>query len=315
MSYTDRWIKFKKETTWGQWSTPDTFPNYLMEWRATTTENKEEEDIIAGSRDFRKRVWLEEGVTATWSQELVSAKIFEYVLGATSATGSETAATYSPYSTLPSMSIYRGLYPDESGNTVSLGYLGMKVDSAELTIEESGPVVLDLDLVGRGVTIPAAIARSTPNMAIEPFSFYHSSIDIIYGANNTLNLDSISRFVLSINNNLEAMYSAGAGSYKAVSIREGVIEVTGRLALNGDLGLMESIALSRMDTTIKVYLKKTGSTITVTLKNVSFDEIPDELRGLEPIENEFSFTARPATGNDAVTVIEQSTSAVSALPY
>ena len=82
--YQDRWILFKKESTWGESVTPDTFPNYLLEWAATTTENKSEEDVIGGARDLRKTVWLEEGVVARWVQEVVSAKIWEFILGTVS---------------------------------------------------------------------------------------------------------------------------------------------------------------------------------------------------------------------------------------
>ena len=312
--YTDRWIRFKQEGTWGTWSSPDTFPNYMLEWSATTTENKAEEDLIGGARDYRKRVWLEEGVVGRWNQELVSAKIFEYILG--SRTGDAgVASTYAPGSTLPSMSIYRGIYPDESSSTVSLGYPGMKVDTAELTIEEAGDIRLDVNFAGKGVTIPTAIAKGTLNMNVEAFAFHHSSIDIIYPGPTTLNLDNVQRFVLSVNNNLEARYSAGAGSYKAVELREGAMEVTGRITLGGDLKVMESIALNRYDNTLKVYLKKAGSTITTTLKNISFGEVPDEMAGLEPIEPEFAFTARPSAGSDAIQIIEVTSSSFAVLPY
>ena len=93
------------------------------------------------------------------------------------------------------------------------------------------------------------------------------------------------------------------------------MEVTGRITLSGDLKVMESIATNRYDNTIMLYLKKTGTTITTTLKNISFGEVPDEMTGLQPIEPEYSFTARPSSGLDAIVVVEASTSTVTALPY
>ncbi len=314
MSYTDRWIKFKKEETWGTWNTPDTFPNYLLDWSATTTENKEEEDLIAGSRDYKKRVWLEEGVVGKWTQELVSAKMFEYILG--SKTSSDNLAnTYSVGSTLPCMSIYRGISQDESGDTLSIGYTGMKIDTAELTIEEKGDVRLVCNFAGKGATIPTPIVKGTINMNINAFAFHNSSIDLIYPGPTTLNLDEVSRLVITINNNLDARYSAGALSYKPTELREGLFEVSGRVGLYGDLTPISSIALNREDCTLKVTLAKTGSTIVATLKNITFDELPDEISGLESIEMEIPFKARPSSGSDAIVVVENTSSSFAVLPY
>jgi len=316
--YTDRWVLFKQETTWGSWSAPDTFPNYMMEWSATTTENKEEEDIIAGSRDYRKRVWLEEGVVGRWVEEVVTAKIFEYILGShtgTTGTLAPSASTYDTGSTLPSMSIYRALYPNESGATVSIGYLGMKVDTAELTVEQSGDVRLELNFAGKGVTIPAApIAKGTVSMSETAYAFHNCTVSLIYPT-GTLALDNISRFVLSINNNLEARYSAGAQSYKAVELREGALEVTGRIGLSGDITDMASIVTNRQDCTIIAKLIKSSATITFTANNVSFGEYVDELTGLDPVEVEIPFTARPNSTVDALVVTENNTVAYSTLVF
>jgi len=318
MSYfTDRWIKFKEEDSWGEWATPDTFPNYLLEWSATSTENKSEEDLIGGSRDWRKRVWLEEGVVARWLQELVSAKIYKYILGSRTGTGdtvSPSSSTYSLSSTLPSISVYRGLYPDESGGTFSLGYYGLKVDTSELTIEESGDVRLELNFAGRGVTIPSAISKPTLDMDVEAFAFHHSSIDIITNTGSTLSCSLTPRLVISTNSNLTARYSAGSGSYRPTELREGAFQVSGRITMSGQLSSIASQIINRTDNTIKAYLKKAGSTITFTLNNVTFDELPDEIRGLEPVEIEIPFVARPESGSDALTVVETSTTAYEDLP-
>jgi len=317
--YTDRWVLFKQEGTWGTWATnPDTFPNYLMEWSATTTENKEEEDIIAGSRDYRKRVWLEEGVVGRWVEEVVTAKIFEYVLGShtgTAGTVTPSASTYDTGATLPSMSIYRALYPNESNATVSIGYLGMKVDTAELTVEQSGDVRLELNFAGKGVTIPASpIAKGTVSMSETAYAFHNCTVSLVHPS-GTLALDNISRFVLSVNNNLEARYSAGAQTYKAIELREGALEVTGRIGLSGDITDMASIVTNRQDCTIIAKLIKTGATITFTANNVSFGEYVDELTGLDPIEVEIPFTARPNASSDALVITEANTVAYGTLVY
>jgi hypothetical protein len=287
-----------------------------MEWSATTTENKEEEDIIAGSRDFRKRVWLEEGVVGRWLEEVVTAKIFEYVLGGHAGTTGVGAQTYSVGATLPSMSIYRGIFPDENSATFSVGYLGMKVDTAELTIEQSGDCRLELNFAGKGVTIPAGIATGSPDMTQQAYAFHNCSISLQYAAGSSVNLDNVSRFVLTINNNLEARYSAGAQSYKAVEMREGAQEVSGRIGLAGDITQMASIVTNRVDCTIFAYLVKPSATITFQINNVSFGEYVDELTGLDPVEPEFPFTARPVSSTvGAIMVTETNTSAYSAQVY
>jgi len=311
--YTDRWIKFAQEGTWGTWATPTTFPNYLLEWSATTTENKNEDDLIGGSRDWRKRVWLEEGIVGRWRQELVSAKIFEYILGAKS--GTTSPATYSPTSTLPCMSIYRGLYPDESGNTVSIGYAGMKVDTSELTVEEGEDIRLELNFAGKNATIPSASAKGILDMSVIELGFGDSSIDVVTDTGTTLSGTLIQRLVISTNNNLNARYSSGVGSYKATELREGGFEVSGRLVMGGQFNTISSQVLNRTSNTIITYLKKTGSTITITLSNVSFGELADELSGLEPVSIELPFTARPVSGNDAMKVVESFTGTYVGLPY
>ncbi len=314
MSYfTDRWIKFAKEDTWGEWTSPTTFPNYLTDWAATTTENKNEEDLIGGSRDWRKVTWLEEGVVARWTQEMVSGKIFEYILGSTTDTSS-SPVTYSPASSLPSMSIYRGLYPDENGDTISLGYYGMKVDTAEITIEQGSDVQIELNFAGKGVTLPTASAKPSLDMTVVPFSFYHSSIDVIH-PNGQFAATMATRLQISVNNNLEARLSAGAQDYRPVEIREGGLQVTGRLTVGGNFGELSSIVLNRQTCTIQVYLIKTEHTIQVTLNNVTFGELPDELSGLDIIEGEFPFSARPSSGNDAIKVIEDFSGTWDSLPY
>jgi len=140
------------------------------------------------------------------------------------------------------------------------------------------------------------------------------TVSLIYPT-GTLALDNISRFVLSINNNLEARYSAGAQSYKAVELREGALEVTGRVGLSGDITDMASIVTNRQDCTIIAKLIKSSATITFTANNVSFGEYVDELTGLDPVEVEIPFTARPNSTVDALVVTENNTVAYSTLVF
>jgi len=317
--YQDRWILFKKENVWGQSITPDTFPNYLLEWSATTTENKSEEDVIGGSRDFRKVVWLEEGVVGRWVQELVSAKIFEYILGtvSTASTTSPYESTYAVASKVPSMTIYRGLAPDENGNTVSLEYYGMKVDTAELTIEDTGDVRLELNFAGKNMAV-LPVTGNLPKPSIdfsqEAFAFHHSSLQIT-NSSGTIPCTLVGRIVVSTNNNLEAMYSTGAGTYYPVELREGALEVEGRITMRGQFNTIASTVKGRQDNTIQITLAKTGSTITITLNNVTFGELPDEISGLEPIEIELPFTARSSSSANAIQIVEVSSSSLNALAY
>jgi hypothetical protein len=306
MSYSDRWLLFEKETAWGTWVTPSKFPNYLMEWDATTTDNKTEEDLIGGSRDYRKRVWLERGVVGRWTQELVSGKIFEFVLGSKS--GTVSPVTYSLSSTLPSMSVYRGLAPSETGGTVSIGYIGMKVDTAELTIEKGSGAALEVNMVGKNATLPAAIAKPSLNMAVDPFVFAD------YVKWKGTDITDVSRVVISFNHNLSARTSTTGGSLP-VTIREGAFEVSGRLTVGSQFGTFQSDILSRSEGTLEIQMTRSGSTLKITLKNVAFGELPDTLRGLDVVEWEIPFTARPASGLDAVTIEETFSGTWDSLPY
>jgi len=288
-------------------------PNYLLTWAATTTEGKTEEDLIAGARDFRSRAWLEEGVVGRWVQQIVSAKIFEFLLGNRTGTAGATSpsnSTYSPASTVPSMSIYRGLYPDELGNTVSLGYSGMKVDTWELTIEQGADARLEVNFAGKNATIPTKLAMISPDMSLEPFTFVHSKIT--YGG-STITL--LGRLIISGNQNLEARYSAGAQTKYCVELREGAFEISARFTPYGKLDSFAQDVLGRKESTIVCTLAKSDSTIDITLNNIAFGELPDELTGLEPVEIELPLTARPISGYDSIRVIERSSKAYNNIPY
>jgi len=316
--YIDRWLLFGKETTWGQGVTPNTFPNYVLEWSATTTENKSEEDIIGGARDYRKLVWLEEGVVGRWLQEVVSAKIYEYILGqySTADTVAPFRYTYSPASQVPSMTIYRGLYPDEAGNTISLEYYGMKVDTSELTIEQGADLRLEVNFAGKN---PAVVgtdrAKPSLDLDLEQFSFHHSKIEIIKEDGSTITCTLLVSLSIATNNNLEARYSGGAATYRPVELKEGLLEVSGRLVMGGQFEEIAKQVIGRKDNTITVNLVKTGHTIDITLRNVTFGELPDEITGLEPIEMDLPYTCRPKAGSDVMTIVETVSKAYTDLPY
>ena len=140
--YTDRWVLFKEEGTFGTYATPNTFMNYMLAWDVTTSENLIEEELIAGARDWKSRAWTEEEIAGRFEFQPVSAKMFYFVLGSFSNTVG-TAHTMKPHSTIPSLSFYRGLYPDASSNTVSIGYYGVKIDTAEIRLEVGEDVTMD----------------------------------------------------------------------------------------------------------------------------------------------------------------------------
>ena len=295
----DRWVKFKEETSHGTWVTPDTFPNYILDWDSTEEERRSEEELIAGERDQISRVFTSEGVVARMTQQLVSSKPFYLVLG--SHTSPDTASPYStisPASTLPSLSFYRGLLASD-GSTISLGYYGMKVDTAELVIEAEEDITFELNFAGVGATVPTAIAKPTLQ-ELPAFSYHNCSITV----GGTF-YSGWRRLSLSLDNKLSAIYAANLG-YRPEAIREGGLEVSGRITVHSDLDKWESIVRSRSEYPMTISMIMTGKTIEIRLSKVAFGEYGEALRGLEGVEPEIPFRARRTGTTPAITVYENS---------
>jgi hypothetical protein len=235
-----------------------------------------------------------------------SAKIFEYCLGSHNPANATSPFTIGIGSTLPSMSIYRGLSPGATGEsgTISMGYYGMKVDTWELTLERGEVVSLEINFAGKGATQPTAIAKPSVSTTVPVFSFYHG--EVVYGVTT---LAYLNRLVLSGNNNLEARLSAGSLTYRPVKLREGERELTGRMVVDSPLSTFATDVLARGEATITVSLKGSTpdqGTMTFTVKNIALDELPDAITGLDAIEAEIPFSARGVTGYDMIQIVQTS---------
>jgi len=313
--YIDRYVLFKGEGTWGTWNAPDTFPNYLLEFEGTTTEERDDQPIIAGAPDLKARTFQEEGVVARMLMQVVSSKIFEYCLGSHAVANTASPFTIGIGSTLPSMSIYRGLQPGASGETgtISVGYYGMKVDTWELTLEKGEDVVLELNFAGKGCTVPSAMAKPSVSVTIPTFGFYHG--EVVYGPTT---LAYLNRIALSGNNNLDARLSAGSLTFRPVKLREGERQLTGRMSIDSPLSTFATDVLARGESSIIVYLRGSTAnqgTLTFTIRNIALDEYPDPIRGLDAIEAEIPFSARGSVGYDMIQLVQTSALTWAQLPY
>jgi len=300
--YTERYLKWGREGTWGvEVTTPENYFNYLLRTEATTTENKAEEAIICGGRDLRSRCWLHREVVGVYEFQPITGRIFEFILGSVSpdTTVSPYKHTIDPSTVVPSMTLERMIRSPEEG----MRYIGVKIDTAELTIEQQEDVTMVVNWAGKDAKQTVPTWKAPPiDFAIEPYSFYHATMQ--YG---TIKMENVTRFIITINNNLTPRYSASEGEYTCVEIREGALEVTGRMSVGKDISRYVDDLLSRGGENCTIKLAKTGHTIEIRLNDISFDEYADVLTGIEPYEVEFPFVARRTTTGPAIRVITTGT--------
>jgi len=300
--YTERYLKWGKEDKWGEEvTTPEDYFNYLLRTEATTTENKAEEAVICGGRDLRSRCWLHREVVGVYEFQPITGRIFEFILGSVSpnVTVQPYRHTIDPSTIVPSMTLERVIRQPLEG----MKYIGVKIDTAELTIEQQEDVTMVCNWAGKnakqtspGWTIP------TIDFAIEPYSFYHATMQ--YG---TITMENVTRCIITINNNLTPRYSASEGEYTCVEIREGALEVTGRISVGKDIRIYVEDLLSRGGENCTIKLAKTGHTMEIRLNDISFDEYADVLTGIEPYEVEFPFVARRTATGPAIRVVTTGT--------
>jgi len=299
--YTERYLKWGREGTWAVEVTPDKYFNYLLRTEATTTENKAEEAIIGGGRGLRSRCWLHREVVGVYEFQPITGRIFEFILGSVSPdiTVQPYRHTISPSTVVPSMTLERVIRSPLEG----MKYIGVKIDTAELTIEQQEDVVMVVNWAGNdskqttpGWTVPPL------DFAIEPYSFYHATMR--YG---TLTMENVTRFILTMNNNLTARYSASEGEFTCVEIREGAFEVSGRIVVGKDISNYVADLLGRKETDCTITLAKSGHTIELQINDIAFDEYADVLTGIEPYEVEFPFVAREVPGVPAIRAITTGT--------
>ena len=185
----------------------------------------------------------------------------------------------------------------------------MKVDSWELTAEAEEDITLEMNLAGIGTTVPSAIAK--PSISnLDVFTFHEVELNI----QDTV-YSSFNRLVLSGNNNLEAKYAANL-SYRPLAIREGGVEISGRITVFGDLDTWNSLVTSRSEYDCTISLKKSGKTISIQLNNVAFGEYGEPIRGIDEIDVEIPFRARRVGDTPSIKIIEDSGySSWDSMPY
>jgi len=221
----------------------------------------------------------------------------QYVLGTVAHdTASPYTHTFVPDTVVPSFSLLRAIRTPEE----FIKYLGCKVDSAEITCEAGEDVTAVYNFVAKSSTFNTTETWAAPgvDVTVNPFAYYQG--EITWGGTT---LQDVQRVVVNISNNLEARYAVGGTltpTYGAQEIREGALEVSGRVLLGKDVGTISSDLFTRADAkTIIVTLTKTDCTMTITMNNCVFGEYPDAISGADIYEVEVPFTARALGTADA----------------
>jgi hypothetical protein len=305
--YTDRAVFVKKEGTWGTQATPTSNDviNYLLGYEMTSAERRAEEFVIGGSRDSRSRTWLQREVSGLLDFQPVSGRIFYYVLGKalgggnTSGESASLPCTITPGSVVPGLTIWREI---RSPNEYLRAY-GNKIDRLELVIEQGEDVTCSCDLVGKDVS-NTSFSWMDPNIDWnkDPLAFYNCTVKYI-NPGGTLTVDHLRSCRTEIRNNLEARFSAGSGTFSCIEIREGGLEVAGRLVIDYPLDTFASYILGRNEGTLTITLGNSYGTMTITLNNIIFEELPDAIRGLDAMEMDLPFVARKPSGDNIIKVV------------
>lgn len=306
--YTERGVFFKEEGTWGTEATPTSTDviNYLTDYEAEIMDVKEEAFVIGGSRDTRKRAWLQREVTGALEFEPLSGKMFYFALGkavgsnGTLGLASSLPATITPTTVVPGITIWREARdPEEWINT-----WGNKTDRLELTVEQSAGVIMSVDLAAKDGDASDQ-SWMTPAIAftLDPLSFADSKV-VYTGPGGASTLDHLRLFSVEIRNNLDARFSAGAGTFVCQEIREQGLEVGGRLVVDYPFGTFATDILARQEGTIVATIgnAQNGSMV-ITLSNVTFESYPDAITGLDIMELDLSWTARKPTDGSAIEVV------------
>ena len=306
--YTERGVFIKVEGTWGVEATPTTADvvNYLMDYEAEITENKEEEFVIGGSRDSVKRVWLQREVAGALEFEPVSARAFYLALGGVlgggvSGEGASLPCTITPTSILPGITLQREIrYPEEWLTTY-----GNKVDRLELTIENETGAMIAIDFAGKdGNNTDHTWMTPDIDFTLEPLTFYNSKV-VRTGPGGAATLDHLRSFSIECRNDLEARFSPGAGTFVAQEIREKGLEVSGRMVIDYPFNTFATDILNRTESTITVTLGNADNgTMVITLNNVTFEGFPDAISGLDVMELDLTWMARkPSPTEYAIQVV------------
>ena len=316
--YIDRYVKFVEESSWATKGTPNTFPNYLLNFEGAIIDHRVDENIIAGHRDAKSRTYVHREVAAVMRVQPVSARFFEYCLGSVStASGGSLPATITVGTTLPSITAERVFRPVPSAESSKdkMTLWGLKVDTWELTIEQGEDVILELNFAGFNGTIEDATWNPPEvDYSIEPIAYHEVALEW-----NDVQATGLRRLVISGNNNLEARYSSSgtlSPTYCCQELREGAKEVSGRFVIDRDLATWAERALSRSEGTIECTISSNYCTVSITLNNVGLDEYREPIAGLDPMEVEIPFVCRRLDSTTPVIVIVQDGSGLwSSLAY
>jgi hypothetical protein len=275
--------------------------NYLRDMEVTVKEVTDSAFLIAGSRDQRRIAILQEEPDVKLSADLMSFYPLYYALGSISASATPPH-TFEVNSTIPWITIARTLNPIEAGESGLLCVYGAKVDNCEITLENGAVGKVDIDLVGTGATLTTGTVDSTPDHSKHAIYFY--DMDIIVDGNT---LPEVNVFSVAVNNNLDRRLSVSTASgYRAYSVREGGLEITGKIGVGAKaLGMLEDVLNRSTEHTIQAVLNKTHggtATGTITMPCVFFSEYPEKLSGIEPYEIELAYEAMPPTTGTALTI-------------
>lgn len=305
--YTERGVFIKKESSWGTQTAPASTDvvNYLLSYEATSAERRADEFVIGGARDTRSRAWLQREVTGALEFQPITGRIFYYALGKAEGggVGDESASipcTITPNSVVPGLTIWREIRsPEEWVET-----WGNKIDRLELTIEQGEDVTCSCDLAAKNMA-NADKTWMTPDIdfSLYPLAFHNCTVKYI-NPDGTLTVDHLRSGRIEIRNNLDARFSAGSGTFTPIEIREGGLEVTGRLVVDYPFSTFHTYILGRNEGTLEVTIGSTDNgTMTITINNIIFEEFPDAISGLDAMELDLPFVARKPTGGDVIKVV------------
>ena len=313
--YTNRYVKFGQETSWATAVTPDTFSNYLLRFEGGWTDNRVDEPVIAGERDAKSRTYVHREVAAVMQVQPVSARWFEYCLGSLdTAAGDSLPAILTPGSTLPSITVQRVYSPVPGAEENALKLWGLKVDTWELTIEQSEDIVLEMNYAGHDGTVET-VSYSAPSIDYTiPAMAFHNAV-LKYNGDPI----RFRRLVISGDNNLEAIFESGGtlgNTFCCQELREGGCDISGRLQLDTSLSTYAANVLSRSEGTLECSIQTSAATVVITLNNVAFDEYREPITGLDVIEVEIPFSCRRVDADTpAIQVVQKGTGLWTALKY
>jgi hypothetical protein len=200
---TDEQVGLIKDVTYAVSQTPTRFPEFT---EASFTQKKEflqGEGLRVGKVAGRsgRRTLAQEHAEGTLEVELVTkgmGVLLEACLGASTHTlraGSVYQSVFTAGTgTAPSYTVQTGLAPAGGGAVLPQTFLGMSVDSWELSVDTAGAVMLSMDMVGKELVTATALASASYAANASLYSFAQAAITI--GVNGTDTLTAPSTTVL-----------------------------------------------------------------------------------------------------------------------